>query len=91
MSSVNPTGRIANANAGIEEGQKKTVTAEQNMQQVVSGGPGSAASTRHELFLAKSLTGLMREISQFWLQEASEEQKAMRQLRLGDNKDVATA
>ncbi|MFM7457581.1 MAG: hypothetical protein ACKO3R_02825 [bacterium] len=60
------------------------------MQQVVLGGSGSAGAARHELFLAKSLIGLMREISQFWLQEAKIEQEAMRQMRLV-NKDLATA
>ena len=91
MSSVNPTRQIANARAGIDQGQQNLVEAEKNSQQVVLGGSGSSGAARHALFLAKSLTGLMREISQFWLQEASDEQEAMRQLRLGDNKDVAIA
>jgi hypothetical protein len=33
----------------------------------------------------------MREISRFWLQEAKTEQEAMRQMRLGDKTDLATA
>jgi hypothetical protein len=55
MFSVNPTGQIASANVGIDQGQKSLVTAETKMQQVVSGGPGFAASTRHELFLANTI------------------------------------
>lgn len=91
MSSINPTRQIADANAGIDQGQQRLVSAEKNMQQVVLGRSDSAGAARHALFLAKSLIGWMREISQFWLQEAENEKKAMRDLRLGDNRDVAIA
>ncbi len=91
MFSVNPARQIADANAGIEEGQKNLVKAEKNSQQVVLGGSGSSGAARQMLFLAQQLIGLKREQFQSWLQEASEEQKAMRQLRLGDKTDLATA
>ncbi|MFZ4084224.1 MAG: hypothetical protein ACOYK1_01605 [Vampirovibrionia bacterium] len=91
MSAINPTRQIATASAGIDQGQQKLVMAEKNSQQVVLGGSGSSGAARHELFLAKSLTGLMREISRFWLQEAKTEQEAMRQMRLEGKTDLATA
>ena len=91
MFSVNPTRQIAAANVVINQGQENTVKAEEKMQQVVLGGSGSAGAARHEMFLAKALTGLMREISRFWLQEAKNEQEVMRKMRLGDNTDLATA
>ena len=91
MFSVNPTRQIANANAGIDQGQQNLVEAEKNMQQVVLGGLGSAGAARHALFLAQQLISFGREQFQTWLQEAENEKKAMRDLRLGDNKDVAIA
>ncbi len=91
MSGTNPTGRIAAGNLGIEQGQQNTVNAEQRMQQVILGGPGSAGAARHALFLAQQLISFGREQFQTWLQEAENEKKAMRDLRLGDNKDVAIA
>ena len=91
MSSVNLTRQIADANAGIDQGQQNLVKAEENSQQVVLGGPGSSGAARHALFLAQQLISFGREQFQTWLQEAENEKKAMRDLRLGDNKDVATA
>ena len=91
MSSVNPTRQIAAANVGIDQGQKNLVTAEQNMQQVVSGGLGSAGAARHALFLAQQLIIFSREKFRTWLQEAENEKKAMRDLRLGDKTDLAIA
>jgi hypothetical protein len=91
MSSVNPTRQIAAANVGIDQGQKNLVTAETKMQQVVSGGLGSAGAARHALFLAQQLISFGREKFRSWILQAKDEQEAMRQLRLGDNKDVATA
>jgi hypothetical protein len=57
MSAINPTDRIAAANAGIDQGQQNLVKAEQNMQQVVLGGPGSSGAARQMLFLAQQLIG----------------------------------
>lgn len=92
MSGINPTRQIAAANVGIDQGQQNLVTAEQNMQQVVLGGPGSSGAARHALFLAQQLIGFGREKFQAWLQEAENEKKAMRDLRLADgNTDLATA
>jgi hypothetical protein len=91
MSSVNPTRQIANANASIDQGRQSLVTAEQKHAEVVLGGPGSAGAARHALFLAQQLISFGREQFQTWLQEAENEKKAMRDLRLGDNKDVAIA
>jgi hypothetical protein len=91
MFSVNPARQIATANVHINQGQQSFVTAEQNMQQVVSGGPGFAGAARHALFLAKQLISFGREKFRSWILQAKDEQEAMRQLRLGDNKDVATA
>jgi hypothetical protein len=91
MSSVNPTRQIATANVGIDQGQKSLVTAETKMQQVVSGGPGFAGAARHALFLAQQLISFGREKFRSWILQAKDEQEAMRQLRLGDNKDLATA
>jgi hypothetical protein len=91
MSAINPTDRIAAANVGIDQGQQNLVEAEQNMQQVVLGGPGSSGAARQMLFLAQQLIGLKREQFQSWLQEAKTEQEAMRQMRLGDKTDLATA
>ena len=91
MSAINPTSQIAAANAGIDQGQQNLVKAEQKMQQVVLGGPGSSAAVRQMLFLAQQLIGLKLEQVQSWLQEAKTEQEAMRQMRLGDKTDLATA
>ena len=91
MSGINPTRQAAFANAGIDQGQQNLARAEQNMQQVVSGGPGFAGAARHMLFLAQQLISLKREQLQTWLQEAENEKKAMRDLRLGDKTDLATA
>jgi len=91
MSAINPTRQIAAANVGIEQGQQNLVTAEQNMQQVVLGESGSSGATRQMLFLAQQLISLKREQFQTWLQEAENEKKAMRDLRLGDKTDLATA
>jgi hypothetical protein len=91
MSSVNPTRQIADANQGIDQGQKNLVTAGQNMQQVVLGGPGSAGAARHALFLAQRLISFGREKFRSWILQAKDEQEAMRQLRLGDKTDLATA
>ena len=88
---VNPTRQIADANAGIDQGQQNLVEAEKNMQQVVLGGPGSSGAARHALFLAQQLISFGREQFQSWLQEAENEKKAMRDLRLGDKTDLATA
>jgi hypothetical protein len=91
MSSINPTPRIAAANEGIREGRGNSVKAEQNMQQVVLGGSGSAGSARQVLFLAKQLINFSRERFRFWLQEAKTEQELMRKQRLGDKTDLAIA
>ncbi len=91
MSGINPTSQIAAANVGIDQGQQNLATAEQNMQQVILGGPGSSGAARQILFLAQQLIRLKREQFQTWLQEAENEKKAMRDLRLGDNTDLATA
>lgn len=91
VSAINPTRQIATANAGIDQGQQNLVEAEKNSQQVVLGGPGSAGAARRMLFLAQQLIGLKREQFQSWLREAENEKKAMRDLRLGDKTDLATA
>jgi hypothetical protein len=91
MSGINPTRQIAAANVGIDQGQQNLVEAEKNSQQVVLGGSGSSGAARQMLFLAQQLIGLKREQFQSWLQEAKTEQEAMRQMRLGDKTDLATA
>jgi hypothetical protein len=91
MSAINPTREIAAANAGIDRGQQKLVEAEKNSQQVVLGGSGSSGAARQMLFLAQQLIGLKREQFQSWLQEAENEKKAMRDLRLEGKTDLATA
>ncbi len=91
VSAINPTRQIATANAGIDQGQQNLVEAEKNIQQVVLGGSGSSGAARQMLFLAQQLIGLKREQFQSWLQEAKTEQEAMRQMRLGDKTDLATA
>ena len=91
MSAINPTRQIATASAGIDQGQQNLVEAEKNIQQVVLGGPGSSGAARQMLFLAQQLISLKREQFQSWLQEAKTEQEAMRQMRLGDKTDLATA
>ncbi len=91
VSAINPTRQIATANAGIDQGQQNLVEAEKNSQQVVLGGSGSSGAARQMLFLAQQLIGLKREQFQSWLQEAENEKKAMRDLRLGDKTDLATA
>jgi hypothetical protein len=92
MSSVNLTRQIANANACVQGGQRLSVQAEQNMQKVVLGGPGSSGAVGQALFWAQQLIRCGCERLQAGLQEASEEQKAMRQLRLAEgNTDLATA
>ena len=80
MSGTNPTGRIAAGNLGIEQGQQNTVNAEQRMQQVILGGPGSAGAARQDLFLAQQQKILSREQVEAWLNEAKSEQELRRQL-----------
>ena len=91
MSAINPTRQTAFASAGIEQGQQNLVKAEQNMQQVVLGGSGSSGAARQALFLAQQLINFGREKFRNWLLEANFEQEAMRQMRLGDKTDLATA
>jgi hypothetical protein len=91
MSAINPTRQIATASAGIDQGQQNLVEAEKNSQQVVLGGSGSSGAARQMLFLAQQLIGLKREQFQSWLQEAENEKKAMRDLRLEGKTDLATA
>ena len=91
MSSVNSTRQIADANQGIERGRQNLVEAEKNSQQVVLGGPGSSGAARHALFLAQQLISFGREKFRSWILQAKDEQEAMRQLRLGDKTDLATA
>jgi hypothetical protein len=91
MSAINPTRQIATASAGIDQGQQNLVKAEQNIQKVVLGESGPSGAARQMLFLAQQLIGLKREQFQSWLQEAKTEQEAMRQMRLGDKTDLATA
>ncbi len=91
MSSVNSTRQIADANQGIERGRQNLVKAEENSQQVVLGGPGSSGAARHALFLAQQLISFGREKFRSWILQAKDEQEAMRQLRLGDKTDLATA
>ena len=80
MSAINPTDRIAAANAGIEQGQQNTVNAEQRMQQVILGGPGSSGAARQYLFLAQQQKILSREQVEAWLNEAKSEQELRKQL-----------
>ena len=91
MFSVNPTRQIADANQGIERGRQNLVEAEKNSQQVVLGGSGSSGAARQMLFLAQQLISFGREKFRSWILQAKDEQEAMRQLRLGDKTDLATA
>jgi hypothetical protein len=91
MSSVNPTRQIVSAQECVKKGRRLFGQAEQEMQQLIAGGPGFAGAARHALFLAQQLICCGCEKLRNWILQAKDEQEVMRQLRLGDNKDLATA
>ena len=72
MSRINPSGRIADINKGIDNTQGRMV---EYQRQKLGNGNSSSASSRHELFKYTALLGYQKQRLLAWLQESITEQE----------------
>lgn len=92
MNGLNPTAQLGKINAGIDLQQQNLAKTENNIQKSILGDSTISSGTlRQNLHVAAQLLAFLRESSRAWLEEAKAEQKLLRELRLGDRTDLATA
>jgi len=92
MANLNTSAHLGDINAKMDTWQGRHADAEGDIQKVVLGDPTvSAGEARQRLHVAMQVADLLRTTYRAWLQEAKEEQRMMREMRLDGTKDLATA
>lgn len=92
MTNFNTSAHLGNVNASMDTWQGKLAEGEGAMQRSILGDATISSGTlRQNMHVAAQVLGFLRENLSSWLQEAKEEQRMMREMRLDGTKDLATA